>query len=626
MTAIPPAAIHSLLTVAVLAATVILFAIGRFRSDLVALFALLALLLTGVLTPAEALSGFSNPVIFAAAGMFVISGAIVRTGLASLASRKILGVAGRSAVLLFMLVMLLAALIGSMVSNTGTVAIMMPIVVGMAQAIDESPSRFLMPLAFMSSIGGMFTLVGNSPNMVVNDVYVKGGFPPLTLFSFFPVGVVCFAFGMIVLAPAAYLFLSRRKNDKDGFGRQGPSLRALAEKYQLARNLYRIAVPADSPIVGSRLADLHLTEKMGVVVQEIARARKQGFAFNKRESQIVPGPASVVRAGDVLHVQGSQESVQAMVEACRLGAPCSLGEPAGGRLRFDSIGICELVVMSSSRLVKRTVAESGLREQFGLSVLSIQRGDRYIWEEIRDRNIESGDALLVQGTWENLARLGEFSMDWVVVGNPRDLAGPGRLNRKMPLVAAVIVLMIAVMALNLVPTVAAVMLAAVVLIAGGSFRNMDEAYSAVSWETLVLIAGLLPIALAMEKTGLVDFLAEHLLRAGAAHGPHAALAIVYAAASGMNILISTTPVALLIAPIAMKIALALGYSPLPFLFAVATAASMCFASPFSTPSNALVMSAGRYTFLDYLKLGLPMQVLMGALMVYALPMLFPFGG
>ncbi|MCC8164867.1 MAG: anion permease, partial [Planctomycetes bacterium] len=185
-------------------------------------------------------------------------------------------------------------------------------------------------------------------------------------------------------------------------------------------------------------------------------------------------------------------------------------------------------------------------------------------------------------------------------------------------------LMIGVLAINVIPTVLAVLLAATVLTLGGCFRNMDEVYQAINWETLVMIASLLPMATAMEKTGVLDIVSGVMMEIGRDHGPMVALAVVYGVASLMNILISTTPVALLIAPVAMRIAVDLGHSPLPFLFAVATASSMCFASPFSTPSNALVMSAGRYTFMDYMRIGLPLQILMGVVMVLVLPWLFPF--
>ncbi len=627
-----PDSLHMAVTLGVLALTVIGFVSTKIRNDLVALCSLLLLIVTRVLTPQEAFSGFANSIIFVTAGMFVISTAIVRTGLAAVISNQILAVAGKNTHLLYFLVMIIAAVTGSMVSNIGTVAIMLPIVVGLAMNIGQSPSRFLMPLAFMSSIGGMFTLIGNSPNMVVNDVYVKAGHPTLKLFSFFPVGLVCFLFGLLVLTPVTSFLLHRlvkkKKEKQSGDSKQGLSLKDLAEKYHLAENLFKVTVPGDSPVVGRRLLDLCWPEKSGVVIQEIDRVERSAGYFGigqPKSVQVAPEPGTVIYPGDTLRVRGSPHSVRTMVDDCRLQL---VGPEKESRYqdkdRFVAIGICELILMSSSRLVKRKVCESGLRDHFGLTVLSIHRGDQYIWADIKDQEMQAGDALLVQGAWSSLAKLDEFTHDWVVVGRPKEHAGVGRLREKMPLVAVVLAAMVLSLAFNLVPTVTAVLMAAIALVAGGCFKNMDEAYAAINWENLVMISCLLPMALAMEKTGIVGGISSVLLTLGVKFGPYVALGVIYAAASGLNIVMSTTPVALLVSPVAMNIADSLGYHPLPFLFAVATAASMSFASPFSTPANALVMSAGRYTFGDYMRIGLPLQILMGVVMVFALPRLFPF--
>ena len=615
-----------IITICVLSITVILFTSGKFRSDIVALCALLSLVLFGVLTPQEAFSGFANTIIPTIAGVFIIGGAIVNSGLANVISDRILAVAGRNQNLLFMLLMLITAMIGSLVSNTGTVAIMMPIVASMSLTLKASPSRFLMPLAFMSSIGGMLTLIGNPGNMVVNDVYVKAGYQSLTLFSFLPVGLVCLVFGMLVLAPVTSYYLSRRKNEKGEPKDQGRSLADLADKYQLARHIYRVAVPPDSPMVGRSLLNLNLTGKYDIFLQEIRRKKKlPDHFYPKNGQQISPGPEVVIEADDVLYALGSQEHAEALAGDFNLKPIMLKGdEDIIDKYNFESIGICELVLMSASRLVNRTVAESGLREQFGLTILGIQRGHQYLLENIRDQVMQSGDSLLVQGAWENLARLQAFSPHWVVVGRPWDQAGAAGLKSKIPYVATVLALMILSMAAGLLPTVISVLLAALALGAGGCFKNVEEAYSAINWETLVMIACMLPMAIAMEKTGLVRLASEYMTSFGLERGPQAALAMVYSLTSVLNIIISATPVALLVAPVAIQVSVDLGVSPLPFVFAVAVSSCMCFASPFSTPSNALVMSAGRYTFFDYLKIGLPLQALMAVIMILTLPRLFPF--
>lgn len=615
------------ITLSVLAVTVGFFVSGRFRSDVIALCALLSLMLFGVLSPEEALSGFSNTLILTLAGVFVVGGAIVRSGLAAAVSAKILKVAGTNQNLLFMLVMLITATIGSLVSNTGTVAIMMPIVVSLAISIDESPSRFLMPLAFMSSIGGMLTLIGNPGNMVVNDVYVKAGNESLTLFSFLPVGLVSLAFGMLVLAPVTSFFLSRRKNEKGEPRGKGVSLKELADKYHLAQNSYKMSVPDSSPMIGKSLADLRLTAQYGVVVQEVRRfVHTHGhFSSSGRREQIAPSRDTVIAARDVIYCMGSLEHIEAMAADYQLQLVSALDAEQGReKYSFDALGICELVLMSSSRLVKRTVAETSLREQFGITLLGIQRGDQNILDDLKDQVLQSGDSLLVQGPWENLARLDEYSKHWVVVGRPQEQAQKAQRQNKVVYVSVVLMLMIASMATGLLPTVVAVLLAALAMGFGGIYRNVEEVYSAINWETIVMIACMLPMAIAMEKSGIDKTASAMIIKMGKLYGPLAALAIIYGITSALNIVISATPVALLVAQVALQVSAGLDVSELPFVYAVATASCMCFASPFSTPSNALVMSAGRYTFLDYLKIGLPLQALMGVLMVLVLPYLFPF--
>ena len=611
---------HIAVTLTVLFVTVFFFILGRHRSDLISICALLSLLLAGVLTPTEAISGFSNSVIMIIGGMFVVGGAIVRSGLASIISQRILRVAGTNQNVLFALIMFITGVFGALVSNTGTVAIMMPIVVSMALSLDASPGRFLMPLAFMSSMGGMLTLIGNAPNIVANEAYVKAGFESLTLFSFFPVGVVCFSFGMLVLVPFSSFMLARMEKGKGVVKGSGFSLKELADRYHLDTNMHKLRVLPQSDMVGRSLADIGLTKRFGVLIQGIRRKRDTRLSHT---DQIAPGPKVVIEAGDVLYALGSDEHIAELMEACTLKRAHHHGKDSSADTYcFDSIGICELVLMSSSRLVGLTIEASGLRAQFGVTVLGIHRGEQYILEDMRNEVLHSGDALLVQATWDNIVRLEEEATHWVVVGRPREHATVSKGNPIF--VAAVIVLMVVCMTAGFLSTVTAVMAAAVACILGGCFKNMEEVYSFVNWETLVMIATMLPMSMAMEKVGIVHAASTAMTAVGTAYGPYMALAAVYGITSALNIVISFTPLTLLVSPVAIQIAVTLGYSPLPFIIGVATSASMCFASSFSTPSNALVVSPGRYTFLDYLKVGLPMQVLLGIIMVFVLPIFFPF--
>lgn len=615
---------HMIATLVILFIMICCFASGKIRTDVTAVGGLLGLLLTNTLTPNEALTGFSSPVVAMMASVFIVGGAIVRTGLAHQISRKILGFAGTNQYLLFVLIMLVTAAIGSIVSNTGTVAIMMPIVVSLANSIKVSPSRFLMPLAFMSSMGGMLTLIGNTPNMVVGEILVDKGYPALTLFSFLPIGLICITFGLLILTPATSIYLSRRKTETTS-KTKSLSLKELVAKYHINKNLYVLRVPESSTILNETLADLSLTTKFNLSVIEIrrTRSRKTTFGHSQVVRQIDPGPKTKIFKGDILHVSGTLSSVHDFAEAYGLSFQGSAEITQTG-MRFDYLGVCELVVLSTSRYVGRKVEEAGLRKEHGITLLGIQRKDEYILENLKEQTIQAGDALLVQGSWETIGHLQNNPTEWIVMGRPLDQATANTLQKKIPYVILILIGMIISMTTGLFPTVTSVMVAALLMVSIGSFKNTDEAYSFINWESIILIACMLPLSLALQKTGIIDIVAQHLGGMVQGTSPYVALAIIYATASLLNMVISTTATTLLIAPIAVTIALSLGLSPYPFIFSIATASGACFSSPFSTPANALVMSAGRYSFMDYVKIGLPMQLLLGIIMIFALPAIFPF--
>ena len=234
--------------------------------------------------------------------------------------------------------------------------------------------------------------------------------------------------------------------------------------------------------------------------------------------------------------------------------------------------------------------------------------------------------LLVQGAWGDIARLGKDDSEWVVLGEPLEQARKVTLDYKAPVAAVIMIAMVAMMVFNFIPVapVTAVMIAAMLMVLTGCFRNVEAAYKTINWETIVLFAAMLPMSLALEKTGVSDYIAGAMAGGLGSHGPMLLMAGVYFATSLMTMFISNTVTAVLMAPIALQSAMQIGVSPVPFLFAVTVAASMCFASPFSTPPNALVMRAGQYTFMDYVKVGLPLQLIMGVVMVLVLPLLFPF--
>ena len=616
-------------TLIILALSAVFFVNGKIRSDLVALCALVLLMVFNILTPEEALSGFSNSVVIMMVGLFVVGGAIFKTGLAKMIGSKILQLAGTSEIKLFILIMLVTAFIGAFVSNTGTVALMLPIVVSMAVNANISPSRFLMPLAFASSMGGMATLIGTPPNLVVQEALSNAGYKDLSFFSFTPIGIVCITVGVIILIPLSKWFLSKKEDTKKNDASTGRSPQELANKYSLSDNLYRVRVHKDSRIRNKKLQELNITSLYNLTILEIRRKSSSQSRFMKTVDQKLAGPDTEIQEEDILYVFGSFDNINKFVEENHLDLTESkVSEFTGDneKLSIREIGIAEVLLMPDSKLINRAVKDSGFRDKYSVNILGIERGNEYILSDVKDVKMHAGDLLLIQGNWDDIARMSKKQSQWVVLGQPVEEASKVTLDYKAPVAAGIMILMIATMVFDFIPIppVAAVLIAAILMVLTGCFRNVEDAYKTINWESIVLIAAMLPMSLALEKTGASSLISEKLVGGLGNYGPLVLMAGIYFTTSLLTMFISNTATAVLVAPIALQSAISIGVSPYPFLLAVTVGASMCFASPFSTPPNALVMSAGKYTFMDYVKVGLPLQIIMGIIMIFVLPLLFPF--
>ena len=618
------------ITLIILIITVAMFIWGKVRADIVALTALAALLVFGILTPAEALAGFSSPIVVMMVGLFVVGGAIMQTGLAKLTGNKLMALSRGNETITFLLVMLVTSFIGAFVSNTGTVALMMPIIMSLAAGSGMQSSRFLMPLAFAGSLGGMLTLIGTPPNLVIDEVLTEAGFKPLAFFSFFPVGIIVIAIGIIVLMPLSKIFLSKKQSGKKK--KQGKSLDDLVDEYQLLDNLHRYIVPSRRPsaaldengeqmdIVGKTLKDLSIQKKYGVSIIEIRNEKKSRLGLVKDVSQNMAKSSSTIQVHDTLYIIGEEEKMK------RFASDYGLRKMKDVKIDFYDLGLTEIVVMPTSNFAGLRIGEANLRKRFGINVLGVKRGDEYITDNLIATKLHVGDMLLVQGEWTNLAHLATDTSNWVVIDQPEKTADKVLLDYKAPVAAAIMLLMIAMMVFDFIPVapVTAVIIAGLLTVFAGCFRNVEAAYKTINWESIVLIAAMMPMSTALEKTGASALVSQGLVDSLGAMGPTALLAGIYFTTSLMTMFISNTATAVLMAPIALVAAQQVGVSPYSFLFAVTLGASMCFASPFSTPPNALVMKAGGYTFMDYVKVGLPLQIVIGVVMTFVLPLLFPY--
>ena len=591
---------------------------GRIRSDVVALCSMVALVLSGVITPEEGLAGFSNSVVIMIAGLFIVGGAITQTGLARLISNRVLSLAGESELRLFYLVILVTIIVGLFVSNTGTVAILMPIVVTIASQSGVDARRLLMPMAFACSISGMMTLIGTPPTLIVHNSLIESGHEGLHFFTTLPVGLVILLICGTLLRPLSKL-LARSEETAMDTKRIRKSPEQLSRQYNLLEDLYRLRIEEGSFLRKKTLAELDLTGRFHCSLIGV-----KGVHLGARAT--VPTAETMLHRGFVLHVSGAYEDVQKLAEeACLtfLDDEQEGQRTFSGQLSFSEYGLAEVVVKHGSRMIGKHISDTGLRQTYGISVVGLQRNRSYITHRLSRATLQEGDMLLVQGTWEDIERLGGQETDLILLGEPATEASKAIISERGPVAAVIIFLMILAMILDWLPPVMAVLIADILLILTRCFRSVKDAIGTISWESVILFAAMIPLATAMDNTGLSAMISGGIVSGLGTYGPYAVLAGIMLGTQVLTMFISNTATAVLFAPIALQATSALGVSPIPFMIGVSVAASMCFMSPFSTPPNAMVMSVGKYSFMDYVRVGLPLQVVVIAAMVWLLPLFYP---
>ncbi len=597
---------------AVLAITIAMFAIGRMRLDLVALLALLSLTLTGILTPGEALAGFSDPLVVMIAALFVVAAAVFRTGLAERFGRLLGRLAGTSRARATMVVMLGTGLLSAFVSTTGTVALMLPVVTLLARRARLSPSLLLLPLAVGALLGGLLTLIATPPNIIVSNQLVAAGYAPFGFFDFTPVGIVMLATGTAVLT----LFGDRLLPTRAPIDRPvGADDVATVSGDDLVRGYFtgqivRLRVAEESPLVGLSPAAAALRHRFRVNVVTIRRPRGASRVM-ERVQRTGDEPLQI---GDEIDVHATPDAVMQLLAEARL-------DLVGDRSEPDAV-LAEVLLPPRSRLIGQTLAEVRFRTRFGANVLAIRRNGAALDGDLATMPLHFADLLLVAGSPRRIEHLRREGGEFVVVAQARAPERQGRLSRREGATLLVLGGMLVLLTMEIVPAAVAVLLAAACLVLTRAV-DMPEAYRQINWETVVLIAAILPMATALQKTGGMEAIVAQLEPIGAA-GPLAMLAALFVLTGTMSQLISNTATAALVAPLAIRAAEQMNVSPYPLLMAVAIAASTAFATPVATPVNMLVLGPGDYRFGDFARVGLPLQLLLGLITMLIVPMLFPF--
>ncbi len=593
----------------ILSITILLFVSDKLRLDLVALLALLALSLTGILTLSESLAGFSDPLVVMIAGLFVVAGAIFRTGLAERFGLVLGRIAGSRRSRMTAVVMLGTGLLSAFVSTTGTVALMLPVTASLARKARLSPSLLLLPMAIGALLGGMLTLIATPPNLIVSNQLAAAGYEPFAFFDFTPAGLLILTAGTAVMVLIGGRLIPARAPVELAVGTDSVSRRDIVSGHSVGR-IVRLRVSAGSPLVGMSPAAASLGEKYGVNVIGIRRPRGRTGRMH-RLSQTAEEPLC---AGDELDVHEGGGDVDRLCATQSLQFVAERGES-------DAV-LAEVLLTPRSRLIGQTLEESRFRSRYGVNVLSIRRLGEAVESALATTPLRFADTLLVAGSPRKIDLLRGEAGDFVVVSRTREATKQGPLSRRELLTLAIMLGMLALLTWEIVPPAIAVLLAAVSIVLTRCL-DMTAAYREINWESVILIAAILPMATALQKTGGIDMIVNLLEPIGDA-GPVAMLAALFLLTGVMSQFISNTATAALVAPIALSSALQMGVSPYPFMMTVAAAASTSFATPISTPATMLVLGPGSYRFSDYARVGVPLQFICGVLTVFLVPLLFPF--
>lgn len=598
----------------ILFVTIILFVSDRLRLDVVAILVILALMLSGLLSSNEALAGFGDPVVILIAGLFVVGEGLFRTGVAFAIGNWLMRAGGTSETRMMILLMLVVAGLSAFMSSTGAVAIFIPVSLNLAAKAGIQPSRLLMPIAFASLIGGMLTLIGTPPNLVVSTQLTREGLEGFGFFEFTPIGLLVLITGIVYM-----VFWGRKRLFQDISESRKPvknrlSLRDLIEAYDIYDRFHRLRITGESAIAGMTVAQALLRSRYGVTVLGIERQQQ-------RRTKIMPARTQTeLRVADTLLVVDTAGELDRIVRTEKLEDLHI--EKEYGSFAAQELGMAEVLLTPRSTLIGRTLSKNRFRQRYGLTVLGILRNGTPLKGNFVQTKLLFGDSVLVGGLWRKIALLQDEHENFLVLNLPREMDEIAPNRDKAPWALGIIGGMLLLMTFKLMPSVAAVLLAALMMVFTRCV-SMKNAYASINWESLVLIAGMLPMATALEKTGGIELIVNGLVGSLGELGPLALMTGLFLLTSIFSQVISNTATTVLVAPIATMAAANMEISPYPLLMTVAIAASTAFSTPVASPVNTLVLGPGGYKFNDFVKIGIPLQLLVMVLTLLAVPMLFP---
>lgn len=585
------------LTLLILLIAIILFATEWIRMDLVSLMVLLAVALTGLVTPEEAFSGFSNPAVITVAAMFVLGAGISYTGAISTLGEHLIRMTGHNQSLMIAAIMGVVAFFSAFINNIGATAVLMPVVITMARKAKLPASKLLIPLAFGSLLGGVCTLIGTPPNILINTLLLQYTGESFSMFDFTPLGVILLACGISYMALFGHKLLPTRKAG------------TLTEAYQVKEYITEIEILEGSPLHGRTISQSMLERELNMKVRALLRNRQQ-FPQPRRNQKLY--------AGDILFLEGNPEGILKVRKEKGIAVVPERDNPLPDT-SDQKIVVVEASLTTTSDMVGKTLRQERFADTHGLRVLAIWRSGAPVVKKVDHVILRFGDVLLLQGPEEKVRHLGQ-EHGFLVLGGVDPVS---YRPRRAPIAVATLLGVIMLSVTGMTPIVIAATLGALIMVLTRCI-TIKEAYDSIDWPILMLIAGTLPLGHAMQNSGAAGLLAGMIIEGVGSYGPWIVLGAVFLITFCLTEVMSHAAAAVLVAPIAYNTAIDMAVSPQPFFMAVAVAASMCFMTPISHQSNALVMGPGGYKFLDYTKVGAPLNIMVWIIATLMIPLLFPF--
>lgn len=616
------------ITFIILTITIILFISGKLRPDVVAILSMISLYVFGVLNVKDTFAGFSNTTVVMIAALFIVGEAMNRTGVTSWLGNKIVLLSNNNANKLLILLVVGTAVISGFISNTGTVAALIPVTIAAAWRLKTSASKMLIPLAFAANTGGLLTLTGTPPNIIANQALLDAGFEGFGFFEYSLIGIPLLVTIVLYMRFVGTKLLPENKSNK--FEDIDESIQDLEESYQIFEGFWKVRIRPNSSAIGKKIKDLDLDSKMGISLIRIlphgnaVESILKTVGLKKDEHDDFPDEDRVLKMNDELIVNCSEMRIQRFISEFNIAVKKvdGDGEFLKDYVLTDEIGLSELIIPPKSMYKGKKINIGRFGSKYNVKVMALNRRNKRI--RGREFTLQEGDSILVRGKWEDIRTIQEESKNFLIIGHPEELAKEvGRIGKKGFISIVAMVFMVTMLVLGVFSSAVTVMLTAMIMVAGGCI-NMNQSYRAINWNVVIIIAGMIPMGIALKQTGAAELIASSMVDLLGDLHPTYFLAGVFIVTTTLSQVMSNSATSILMAPIIITAAIQLGYSPLPFMMILAVSASTAFLTPFGTTTNMMVMNAGNYSFKDYAKIGSGLLLLFFVISLILIPLIWSY--